>query len=262
MDHLLSKETWKTIARAGVHITPGDPSPAVVPDREATSARPDRRPARRLPPRVRTTRELSQTIDRIPGCPRAGSMTRPATSPVSSSAPHRARGAAGPRVLPRPLAGGRDGDGVGHPCAIFHNSVVGHTRSESNLEVVVATRFIHERGPLRIRAGTKPSRVKDRYSGGRSVARRAESPPTDGTHGTSDRGVGRPFGVGAGPGRRGQVHKGTGGMPRRHQMTGVLAAISPGELPKERRSRSARRRRGELKHLSTRRKGNQPRLPQ
>jgi len=51
-------------------------------------------------------------------------------------------------------------------------------------------------------------------------------------------------------------------MPRRHQMMGVLAAISPGELPKERRSRNARRIRGELKHLSTRRKRNQPRLPQ
>ena len=72
----------------------------------------------------------------------------------------------------------------------------------------------------------------------------------------------RSSGIGAGPGRRGQVHKGTGGMPRRRQMMGVLAAISPGELPKERRSRNARRRRGELKHLSTRRKGNQPRLPQ
>ena len=38
------------------------------------------------------------------------------------------------------------------------------------------------------------------------------------------------------------------------------AAIGPGELPNELRSRDARRRPGELKHLSTRRKGNQPRL--
>ena len=40
------------------------------------------------------------------------------------------------------------------------------------------------------------------------------------------------------------------------------AAKGPGELPNERRSRNARRIRGELKHLSTRRKRNQPRLPQ
>lgn len=79
---------------------------------------------------------------------------------------------------------------------------------------------------------------------------------------TRDAAAIRSSGIGAGPGRRGQVLKGTGGMPRRRQMMGVLAAISPGELPKERRSRNARRRRGELKHLSTRRKGNQPRLPQ
>jgi len=40
------------------------------------------------------------------------------------------------------------------------------------------------------------------------------------------------------------------------------AAIGPGELPNERRSRNSHWIRGELKHLSTRRKRNQPRLPQ
>jgi hypothetical protein len=40
------------------------------------------------------------------------------------------------------------------------------------------------------------------------------------------------------------------------------AAKGPGELPNERRSRNTRWRPGELKHLSTRRKRNQPRLPQ
>ncbi len=40
------------------------------------------------------------------------------------------------------------------------------------------------------------------------------------------------------------------------------AAIGPGELPNERRSRNTHWIRGELKHLSTRRKRNQPRLPQ
>ena len=40
------------------------------------------------------------------------------------------------------------------------------------------------------------------------------------------------------------------------------AAKSPGELPNEHRSRNTRWRPGELKHLSTRRKRNQPRLPQ
>ena len=38
----------------------------------------------------------------------------------------------------------------------------------------------------------------------------------------------------AGSDRRGQAPKGTGGMPRRHQMVGVLAAKSSGELPTKR----------------------------
>jgi hypothetical protein len=42
------------------------------------------------------------------------------------------------------------------------------------------------------------------------------------------------------PDRRGQAPKGAGGMPRRHQIRAWKAAISPGELPNERRSRNAR----------------------
>ena len=42
------------------------------------------------------------------------------------------------------------------------------------------------------------------------------------------------------PDRRGQAPKGAGGMPRRHQIRAWKAAISPGELPNERRSRDAR----------------------
>jgi hypothetical protein len=42
------------------------------------------------------------------------------------------------------------------------------------------------------------------------------------------------------PDRCGQAPKGAGGMPRRHQIRAWKAAISPGELPNERRSRDAR----------------------
>ncbi len=40
--------------------------------------------------------------------------------------------------------------------------------------------------------------------------------------------------------RRGQAPKGTGGMPRRHQIRAWKAAISPGELPNEHRARNTR----------------------
>ena len=40
--------------------------------------------------------------------------------------------------------------------------------------------------------------------------------------------------------RRGQAPKGAGGMPRRHQIRAWKAAISPGELPNEHRSRNPR----------------------
>src|SRR5579885_572941 len=42
------------------------------------------------------------------------------------------------------------------------------------------------------------------------------------------------------PDRRGQAPKGAGGMPRRHQIRAWKAAICPGELPNERRSRNPR----------------------
>ena len=71
------------------------------------------------------------------------------------------------------------------------------------------------------------------------------------------------MGRAATPDRRGHGPKGTGGMPRRHQDSGRgrlryvrgsgPTRIDPG-MPAERP--------GELKHLSTRRKRKQPRLPQ
>jgi hypothetical protein len=107
---------------------------------------------------------------------------------------------------------------------IFHNPVVGHTRKQV-CGVVVAR--IHPR------TWTLNGYREDlnhprwgRYSGGSSVARRAV-PRHDGIIEPHRCGVvaghllSRGQGVGAGPDRRGQAPKGTGGMPRRHQMAGV-----------------------------------------
>ena len=44
--------------------------------------------------------------------------------------------------------------------------------------------------------------------------------------------------------RRGQAPKGAGGMPRRHQNSGVEGCESPGELPNERRARNTRETQG------------------
>jgi hypothetical protein len=65
-----------------------------------------------------------------------------------------------------------------------------------------------------------------------------------------------------GPDRRGQAPKGTGGMPRRHQDSGVEGCEKSGGAAQRASSPEYPRRPGELKHLSTRRKRNQPRLPQ
>ena len=64
------------------------------------------------------------------------------------------------------------------------------------------------------------------------------------------------------PDRRGQAPKGTGGMPRRHQDSGVEGCEKSGGAAQRASIPECPRRPGELKHLSTRRKGNQPRLPQ
>jgi len=104
-----------------------------------------------------------------------------------------------------------------------------------------------------------------------SVARRAAAPTGMGHLGRERAAGGGATGVspatGAHPGLRGRA--GVVKSPRaRGGCLGVIrwrawkAAIGPGELPNELRSRDARRRPGELKHLSTRRKRNQPRFPQ
>ncbi len=106
MDHLLSKETWETIARAGVHVAPGT-RPRRDAGREATSARPDAGTARRLPPRARTTREPLQAIDRRNRDDGAGSQDpAPDVSAWFRAPPGAGRGRPS-RVLPRPLAGGQ-----------------------------------------------------------------------------------------------------------------------------------------------------------
>ena len=176
---------------------------------------------------------------------------------------HRVRGGAGLHGAASPPGRwpGARGLGPGR-CSFLIRRLVTHTRARAiSLSSGSGTVFIHERGPFGSAWGlTSP--CEDRYSGA-GASRAAPAPAGQGlmAHAIATP-IDPPRGIGAGPGRRGQVHKGTGGMPRRHQMAGVLAAISPGELPKERRSRNARRRPGELKHLSTRRNGNQPRLPQ
>ena len=64
------------------------------------------------------------------------------------------------------------------------------------------------------------------------------------------------------PDRRGQAPKGTGGMPRRHQDSGVEGCEKSGGAAQRASSPECPSKPRELKHLSTWRKGNQPRLPQ
>jgi hypothetical protein len=98
---------------------------------------------------------------------------------------------------------------------------------------------------------------------------RRETPPRDrgraSSEGRQDRAA-----PPARPASRGRRRVGVVKPPRaRGGCLGVIrlsrawkAAIGPGERPNTRRSRDARARPGELKHLSTRRNGKQPRLPQ
>ena len=130
-----------------------------------------------------------------------------------------------------PPSGGRGGPAGCRPApwpvasVFFHNPVVGHTRNASLQGVVVAR--IHPRTwTLDGYLGSLNHSRWGRYSGvAPSVARRA-GPRMMGSWprrigvaggrlpsgGSADR---------AGPDRRGQAPKGTGGMPRRHQMAGV-----------------------------------------
>lgn len=93
-------------------------------------------------------------------------------------------------------------------------------------------------------AGEEPLRIT--FCGGTRQRPRRETPPVDRASGSppvvprvmvpapqAATGMRRPD-------RRGQAPKGAGGMPRRHQIRAWKAAICPGELPNERRSRNAR----------------------
>src|SRR5579883_3665215 len=115
--------------------------------------------------------------------------------------------------------------------------------------VVVALPNLHERGPFAsgsaLSGSGRERRANESLLEGAAAASRdaAMAAGTSGSFGP--RMARRPSSLSKGargPGRRGQAPKGTGGMPRRHQhFRAWKAAISPGELPNERRSRNARR---------------------
>jgi hypothetical protein len=167
-------------------------------------------------------------------------------------------------VLPRPLAGGQS-PGL-TPGRSFTIRMSGHTRIASSVRSVVSG-IVHPRTwTLNGSHEGLTALVWGRYSGPSSVARRA-GPPMMGSWATPDRdrlGPSPPRGARAGRVRVGVVKllRARGGCLGVIRWRAWKAAIGPGELPNERRSRNARWRPGELKHLSTRRKRNQPRLPQ
>ena len=97
--------------------------------------------------------------------------------------------------------------------------------------------------------------------------RETRGPRNDGIMGRDDRGLSEAVSPRGHGGRRGRVGvvkllRARGGCLGVIRWRAWKAAKGPGELPNERRSRNARWIRGELKHLSTLRKRNQPRLPQ
>jgi hypothetical protein len=146
---------------------------------------------------------------------------------------------------------------------LFDNSVVGHTR-------IIHRRVIRRPIGSRRHAGgewhsphystvksgidrrdvarcrrTNPygSRNRAEASACGRVARRRPGPDLRQPAPRASRAMDRPSGRFIGtrrPDRRGQAPKGAGGMPRRHQIRAWKAAISPGELLNERRSRDAR----------------------
>ena len=160
----------------------------------------------------------------------------------------------------RPRAGDRMGP-------LLSDNSVDWSRKQATKQDVVVAQFLHECGPLRIachRAGRRRGRgVIVTQTGRRRVARRLAA----GRSGTDPRRIGSIAGRALGPGarrpdRRGQAPKGTGGMPRRHQDSGVEGCDKSGGAAERASSPECPSRPGELKHLSTRRKRNQPRLPQ
>ena len=124
---------------------------------------------------------------------------------------------------------------------------------------VARTRRYGSRGPQRRRDRSGPSR--DRYP---STGRPAASRDAAGRCARAEwsRRNRRRRLHGRRPDRRGQAPKGTGGMPRRHQDSGVEGCEKSGGAAQRASIPECPSRPGELKHLSTRRKRNQPRLPQ
>ena len=207
------------------------------------------------------------TIDRLkrPGSRRGGDCSLSAPAPL---------GAGRGRSRPRPLASGQRG--LGRAAAARPRGPrgrrsltirwFGHASKQPASEVVSGNyrSHLHERGPLgcagvaRCEAtgphrGSLPEKSDAGVARRRAAARRGDVTPASSVAGFRA----------AASGRRGQAPKGTGGMPRRHQrIRAWKAAIMSGGAAQRASIPECPRRPGELKHLSTRRKRNQPRLPQ
>ena len=169
-------------------------------------------------------------------------------------------------MLPRPLAGGQFAGDLG-PRPLFHNPVARSHNAASSVRSVVVAR-IHPRtwtlngsqeGINRLPVGS--------LLRGRERRETRRGPEQMGS--LAHAGSGRIAAVslarhGRRRGRVGVVKllRARGGCLGVIRWRAWKAAKGPGELPNERRSRNARWRPGELKHLSTRRNRNQPRLPQ
>lgn len=149
----------------------------------------------------------------------AGSSRLP---PFSAHCP-RPRGVAGHLVLPRPLAGGQFPRL--RPGMLFKNLVVGsHTQQAS---AQCGSGIVHPRTWTLFGSRGACNGFRGVVTQGLRASRDARGP--DGWDHGPHRNRGR-VGVSsflrgarreAGPDRRGQAPKGTGGMPRRHQMVGV-----------------------------------------
>ena len=235
MDHLLSKDTLETRPRFGVHV-------GRVPYPVAAERRGDIGPARNSRS-ASTPASRGGWSARRSRHPRRSTMkARPASS-VSSKGGGSEFGLVFFRVaLPPEWGAGQALAGAASPPGRWARGRGLRPRSRSFpirwCEVTHAARLCVASGQsqsefhprtwtLTDRAGTlNQSRVGSLLRGGRA-SRDARRPRMMGSWAVPGRGVvsGRlPFGgheIGAGPDRRGQAPKGTGGMPRRHQMVGV-----------------------------------------
>jgi hypothetical protein len=128
-------------------------------------------------------------------------------------------------VLPRPLAGGQWWEGLDRPvCSFLIRLLVTHARQVS-LQCGSGTFSSTNVDPLWISQEFKPL-LTGSLLGGPGASRDARAlerwdlgPPRSGFRRTPS--LLREAWPTSGPDRRGQASKGTGGMPRRHQMVGV-----------------------------------------